>query len=69
MKVISQEADQKSTKKKGKGGRAAPRARITYNVPSDMLQNNIDDEDEEDMIDIEQFISSESDSDWNSDSR
>ena len=69
MKMISQETDQKNTKKKGKGGRAAPRARITYNVPSEMLQNNVEEEDEDELIDIEQFISSESDSDWNSDSR
>ena len=60
-------------KKRAKGGRgrAAPRQRITYTVPSEMLQSNYGEEDEEDYetVDVEQFISSEGDSDWNSDSR
>ena len=55
---------------KGGRGRAAPRQRITYTVPSEMLQSNYEEnEDDEEVIDVEQFISSGSDSDWNSDSR
>eukprot|EP00795_Rhopilema_esculentum_P017794 gene17794-9472_t len=72
-KIISQEIEGKSAKKATKGGRgrAAPRQRISYTVPSEMVQqpNYEDDDDEEEgIIDVEQFISSGSDSDWNSDS-
>eukprot|EP00794_Sanderia_malayensis_P000318 gene318-948_t len=58
-------------KKRGKGQRAAPRARITYTVPSEMIPrqpDDHDDDDDEELVDIENFFTSESDSDWNSDS-
>lgn len=72
-KIISEESEGKSLKKRERGGRgrAAPRQRITYKVPSEMIQPDYQgDEDEDDeIIDVEQFISSDDDSDWNSDSR
>lgn len=72
-KIVNEESDGKNVKKRAKGGRgrAAPRQRITYTVPSEMLQSNYEEEvdDEDEIVDVEQFISSGSDSDWNSDSR
>ncbi len=71
-KANHQTQNKGAPKKRGKGQRAAPRARISYVVPSEMIPNQAeeDDEDEEDLdvIDASQYFSSASDSDWNSSS-